>query len=340
MQINNSYQNEIKENFKHFNYGFAILKFLLSFLVLLAHCFNPKSTKNKIIINFARNRKFHVPCFFILSFYFMLKNLVTKNKKVISDRFLRLFIPYIGWALIIWITNNLMNIKNKYMFGCGFKDLKHQIIWANSYLSHFWFLWNLIVITLLFVVIIYIFNNHYLFIMQILLLFSYIAQYSGYHINNFIVNNPYFDRVTIAVLFESIPYAITGANLRYYKIIEFLQKHKIKTLIFSILIYNIIIEYRIFRYIKGINFQGINLNIISLCIIFIFSLFPSDKIKHYIISKFIMEITKYSAGVYYLHVPIRDYLKYYFNFIKRGLFIGNISIFVICNTKLIVIIMN
>ena len=62
----NSYEKEITTNKKYFNYGFAILKSLLSLLVLLAHYFNPKSTKNKIIIYLSKNRKIHVPSFFIL----------------------------------------------------------------------------------------------------------------------------------------------------------------------------------------------------------------------------------------------------------------------------------
>ena len=192
------------------------------------------------------------------------------------------------------------------------------------------YLWNLIVITFLFIIIIYISKNQFFFIIHLLLISSYVAQYSGYYLNNFIVNNPRVNKITIAVLFESIPYAVTGVTLSYYKIIDILQKHTIKTLILSIIIYNVIIDYYIFRNIKGINYQGINLNIQSLCVVFIFSLFPSDKIRDKKISKLIIGITKFSAGVYYLHVPVHDYLRYYFDIIKNGFFLGNIFIFLIC----------
>ena len=179
-------------------------------------------------------------------------------------------------------------------------------------------------------IIIYISQNQFFFIIHLLLISSYVAQYSGYYLNNFIVNNPHVNKITIAVLFESIPYAVTGVTLSYYKIMDILQKHKIKTLIISIIIYNVIVDYYIFRNIKGINYQGINLNIQSLCVVFIFSLFPSDKIRDKKISKLIIGITKFSAGVYYLHVPVHDYLRYYFDIIKNGFFLGNIFIFLIC----------
>lgn len=68
--------------------------------------------------------------------------------------------------------------------------------------------------------IIYISQNQFFFIIHLLLISSYVAQYSGYYLNNFIVNNPHVNKITIAVLFESIPYAVTGVTLSYYKIME------------------------------------------------------------------------------------------------------------------------
>ena len=86
---------------KPFNYGFAILKSILAFLVIIAHQFKSNSTQNKLILNITRERYFHVPCFFIMSFYFMFNTLYSLNPKKIFIRIIRLLIPYIGWPLII-----------------------------------------------------------------------------------------------------------------------------------------------------------------------------------------------------------------------------------------------
>ena len=192
MRYNNLYiklfpQNE-KKNVKIYNYGLAILKSLLSFLVILTHYFNPKSTKNKLILNFARNRRLHVPSFFIMSFYFMQNNLLLLKMKIILNRFLRLLIPYIGWPCIIWKINHIINIIFSKRYPDTFNDLKQQLMWGRLYLSHMWFQWNLIAITFVFIIIIFIFRRHYLFIMQIILILSYISQYSGYYLNNKFVN--------------------------------------------------------------------------------------------------------------------------------------------------------
>ena len=264
-----------------------------------------------------------------MSFYFMQSNLLLLKMKIILNRFLRLLIPYIGWAFIIWKINHIINIKFNKRFPDHFNDLKQQLMWGRLYLSHMWFQWNLIAITFVFIIIIFIFRRHYLFIMQIILILSYASQYSGYYLNNKLVNYKYFNKITIAVLFESTPFSIIGFSLGYYKVINHLQKFKMQTLILSIIIYNVISDYKIFINIRGINYQGLNLNIQSICIIFIFSLFPSEKIKDKYIAKFFDKITKYSAGIYYLHVPIHDYLRDYFNCIKTGTFFGNIILYLI-----------
>ena len=77
-------------------------------------------------------------------------------------------------------------------------------------------------------------------------------------------------------------------------------------------------------------FQGIDLIIQSISIVFIFSLFPSEKIKNEFISKFLIIITNYTAGVYYLHVPIHWYFEDYIDSIKNRTFIGAIINYLIC----------
>ena len=61
---------------KQFNYGLAILKSYLAFLVVLSHQFSKKTTKNKIILKLTKKMNYHVPCFFIMSFYFMCNNFI------------------------------------------------------------------------------------------------------------------------------------------------------------------------------------------------------------------------------------------------------------------------
>ena len=326
----------MNKNEKKFNYGIAILKSFLAFLVLIAHNFKPSSTKNKIILNFTINRRFHVPCFFIISFYLTYISLLSRDKMKIINRFSRLLIPYITWPCIIWIINNVLNelFKNRsfYKLPDSFNVLKNQLLWGNTFMLQFWFQWEILFINLLFVIIIFIFQIHYLFVLQLLLILCYYLQYSQYYlIKNYFPYFPYYCRKNILYTLTSIPYAVTGFTLGIFKIIDRLENIKMQTLIISIIIYSLISTYKIFIIIRGKGFQGIYLNIKSLCVFFIFSIFPSDKIKDKNLSKLLIITTNYSAGVFYLHVSLHSYLCRFIKIIQNKTFTGTIITYLLCN---------
>ena len=75
---------------------------ILAFWVLFYHCYN-KSIKIKKIIS---KRYFHVPTFMFLSFYYFYPNLSSRNINKITQRYERLFIPYIIWPFIVLTFNN------------------------------------------------------------------------------------------------------------------------------------------------------------------------------------------------------------------------------------------
>jgi len=93
------YQKLIKNKY---NFGLGLLKCILAFSVIRSHCFNYKSTKNKIILFLFNKRRVHVPSFFIMSFYFLYKDLILLEFNLFVIRLERLIIPYIGWPIIVF----------------------------------------------------------------------------------------------------------------------------------------------------------------------------------------------------------------------------------------------
>ena len=67
---------------KQYYLGLSILKVFLAFDVIRSHNFKITSTNNKIILLFMRNRRIHVPSFFIMSFYFTYYELILLNYKL------------------------------------------------------------------------------------------------------------------------------------------------------------------------------------------------------------------------------------------------------------------
>lgn len=64
----NKYAQVKKEKVK--NYGLSILKSVMAFLVLSHHCFNPRSTKNKIILYINKKKNTSRSYFFYHIFLF------------------------------------------------------------------------------------------------------------------------------------------------------------------------------------------------------------------------------------------------------------------------------
>ena len=321
---------KLLKNNKTINLGLSILKLILSFLVVTSHTFNKKTTNNKYILYITKQRLLHVPSFFIISFYFTQENLLSLDYKILCKRIIRLLIPYIIWPIFFWELNEYIDRKYNKVYSNSFEVLKQQLLLANRYIFPLWFNLVLIIITMFFSLIIFIFRKHSLFILQLILILSYIFQYSGYNFNNFFLRNPYYNVRSYNSIHTSIPFAVTGYTLGYYNFFDIIKKNKIKTCVFSYLTYNMIADYNIFTNINNMNYYaGINLNIQSICLILIFSLFPFFLITNNIIRKFLIFITNYTGGIYYLHVPLKKYLNKYSTDIYNGTFFGLIKIYII-----------
>lgn len=265
-----------------------------------------------------------------MSFYFTKNNLLSSNLKLFFNRLERLLIPYIIWPIIIWIINKICNYKYEGIFPVSFVILKLQLLYGSSYMTQFWFQWNLIVIYILFFLIIFIFRRQSLFILHLLLIVIYASQYSGFSYKKFYLPFPYYNKYTFSRIFGMIPLGVTGFSLGFYKIINSLQKYKLKVLLYSLSIYKTVSDYYIFRNPGGKQYYGVHINIKAVCIIFIFSLFPSDKIRNKYIKNILIYLTNYSAGVFYLHISIRNFFKFFIYDIKKGSFFGLLINYLIC----------
>ena len=326
-----------KSNKKNY-LGIEILRMILSFLIVIVHCSNFESL-NITFLKFAwGNLKFYVPTFFI-------------NK--IKQRFVRIFIfvfifiiliitlflngkdsrlmPYTFWPIIFWIRYNIYNflygIKDKEIL----KNLYYQLLIGHGFYGVFWYLFNLILISVFFIIMIKTLKKNIIFIMIILYILIYIYNYLGY--NEYIFSK-FNHRVehSIKSISSSLFYSISGFFLGSIKILNKFNKYKASYRIFiiillSILIYIIENSSKINKYFHYIFM----INIISIFLFVIFGIFPFDKIKiNNTIICFINYITKYTGGIYYLHSEVRDLLVTYYNSFKFRNLKECLIIYLIC----------
>ena len=181
--------------------------------------------------------------------------------------------------MILFIKNNILNYFSKYYLQFPLKILLLQIILgdAQKIPLHFWFLFDLIATTIIFLIILIIFKNNYIFILQLLMLFSYFLQYSTINMKLFYKLKK---QVSLGRENEFIPFAVTGFILFETDIINKLKKYKFHAFIISFIIFVLTGYYEFFSTFNGIAYHGIKLNVRSICLIFLFSLFSIEETKY------------------------------------------------------------
>jgi len=321
------YLNLSSKKNKKVNYGLELLRMLMSFWVIMNHCYK---TKNYTFYNIFFRHRFHVPTFIIISFYFLYNNLSFKNINKIKFRLEKLFLPYLIYPTIIWFISNLLYFKyNTFKAEYCFKPLIMQFLIGRGIYGVLWFHFNLILLTILFYIISFIFTKHYLFILQILAIISYLMQYSNLNFKFFI---QYKDSIKFSVGYfaETFPLAVTGLTLASLNIMQKLEKIRFKIIFFLSIFIFILFKYKIFVIIKGFGKQGLMLNVGSLSFFILFYLLPLENIKNSLIVVFIKYITNYTAGIYFLHIIIYKFLKNYIKLVIQKRILGCIIIYLVC----------
>lgn len=288
-----------KNNKTDKNYGIAILRVLLALMVVIDHFYNIHLKKGFIHILY-----YHIPTFFLISFYFTYNTFSTYNISKIKSRFERLIIPYIGWNLISWILQNIYFYIFKKQCHHKLSDLFHTLLNGHILVLALWFQNILILTTIVFTIIVFSFKNEYLLILQILFIISYGLQYSGYNYYFFKSHFSVFYYNTYGRFFSTVPNSISGFYIAQHKILDKLKKYKIRTLILSFIILVIISKYKFDNSIIMFKYGGLRLNTASICIFLLFFYLPFKKDMNRRIKKILDIITNYTAGIYFSHTLI------------------------------------
>ena len=321
--MNNSllYMNEniINYNFKSTknNLGIQILRFLLCFWVVIMHCSYVKKEHKKYL-----SKGFHVPTFFLISFFFYYPNIYNKNIDKIISRFQRLLLPYIFWPLIALIFQK--NNDHEHVL----RNILSQILIGAPIHGIFWFQFNLIFLSLFFAIILFVFNTYGSKILAFLGLFCYYLHLSSL-IYKLLINYSFAFKNNIGSLLEVMPLSVNGCFLNSINLLFIARKFSIY---FYFILLLILFKYDIFINRPGFRYSNISLNIISSSILFIlFGALPIEKIKknNYIILV-IKYLTQFTGGIYYSHIIVRDFLqRYSFSFLKRN-YTDSLIIYIIC----------
>lgn len=308
------------------NIGIEILRMILCFRIVLLHYYR---SKNKFILKLRENL-FQVPCFFLISFYYLYSTISKKDVQKMKLRIEKLSIPYILYPIIVWSINNLMFLLIKYnRFGrlLSLKELKTHIIIGRgiSGICVLWFLFNMIILTLFFFILSFLLKKQFFFYIRIIALISYLIQYSG-------INNSFFNQYTIKIsisvgnLVETFPLAFVGFYLSSSNFYQKLLNNRMTYILYSSFFFYLISEYNIFSKLKGQASPGLKSLIVPILLFNIFYLIPFERIYPKILI-IINYITRYTKGIYCMHYCIQNYVRKYLD--PKATLIGCVILYII-----------
>ena len=298
--------------------GIEFLRIFFSFNILLMHCINRFIYKKQL---YNINKAFvsmGVRVFFIIAFYFSYDLFSSKKITLIKRRFQRLLIPYIIWPMIIYIYKKYISYSFPYKKNYELKIICYQFLIGNGIAGIFWFSYNLIFISLMLAIIIFIIKNNIIF-----LLISSIPIYLYYRSNYYKI---FFLNYKEIVVFSNRPLASTyilgviGLSLSYFKMIDKANKKKF----FLIICCSTFLLLSILYYEKIKKF-GFLLYLFTISLIVLFTIIPFYKLK---IENIIKLISLHSGGVYYIHNNINSLINQHLIF-RYNLTKGTITICIV-----------
>lgn len=317
-----------RKNKRKIYLGIEILRMILSFLIVIVHLYYKGYARKPILLFPFQNLCFYIPTFFIISFYFSYNCFISKNIVKINHRFKRILIPYFILPHIFWLRNNFYNYYYRTHLQSKFKNLYYQLLIGCGLHGVFWFHFNLIFISVLFIIIIFLFTKRYLLILLIIGIISYNFNYTKLRKVFFLNYNFIPVSHSIKPLTNNLIFAIIGFYLSLIHILNKLYKCRIAVIIIMIFLIYLIKKYQKIFFIYHF-FNELMVILVSTSLFIFFGLIPLDKIKNSIIIFIIKQITSYTGGIYYLHPEIREsFLKKWSKLVRLRTFKGCLLVYI------------
>ena len=319
--------NQVKQK-KNINIGIELLRSALCLWIVIHHTANYKKEHKKYL-----QKKFHVPTFFVLSFYFYYPTVSRRIIKKVKSRFERLLYPYIFWPIMTLIINNIL-IKYtslvKSRAKITIKDFFIQLLFGTKYCKIFWFQFNLIFISFCLTIFSLIFKESLLIILQYLGIISLYINLLGINFNFFISYNLLI-RISLGTLIEIIPLAVIGCIFSSLNLLSKIKKLKLYTQLILFFMIYLMFQYDLFIFYKGFMYSNILLYIFSSTILLLsFGSLNFNNLNK--LTDLIKVATQFTGGIYYIHP---NFIKYvlFFTKIRRTYFIAFIiyyTCYIIC----------
>lgn len=188
-----------------------------------------------------------------------------------------------------------------------------------------WFQFDLIVISIIICIIIFLFRNNYALVILkslIPLFFIFNKKYENYLI--------IYKRIgSIKRLSGSFIYSISGFLLGSISALENLSNKRKKVFLLIIPVIILVSQYKNIIRISN-RFGIIIIDIVAIILFFNFAVIPLENYPKNFIKQIIKILTSYTGGIYYIHYGVRSIFSPYFKIIKNCNLISCIVNYLLC----------
>lgn len=319
-----------KSKYDKINYGLSLLKMLLAFEVLLGHFADWKEYDPRYVWPFRELVSLAVPCFVIISFFFLANSFLSRDEGKFKSRMEKLLIPQIGWAFIYYVIYLVIDLTLHVGLHEGFMDLVWQLLTGHSrYLNAtMWYQVDIIVISFIFYLIFKFFDNKKALVtLLLLMLFCYFLQISG--INVALFGELIFElKYPLGRIAEVIPFAVIGFLIQYFKVFDRIKRYRyiIMPLCVVLFMAGFYVPWPVF---KDFGFSGFAKPYLALCIVTFAYMVPLEYVS-LSIKKAILTISNYSLGIYCIHRLINTLMNVFVPSFQIGSFERCIVLYIVC----------
>ena len=303
------------ERSKKLNLGINILRMWMAFEVILLHRMSWKGYDGLFFNFLKRCELFSVPVFMIIAFYFSTKAIEEQDPAKIRNRFIRLIIPQVGWAIICWIAYVLMDIVFMHQLSHNFMDLIIAIISGcrETVNPSTWFQCVLIILTAFYCFVFHVFDKKKAWIIvYVSFIVSLLIQFNGSYYD-FFENTPYEVTNTIGRIFEVMPFTCIGMFLKHIEVYKLFENIRIPAIALCGLLF-IVGFYIPFPQFKGF-FAGPYTVYMSTLLFICFLLFPLENVKEKA-RNVIITVTRFTLGIYCAHRLVYGIMDVVYELIK------------------------
>lgn len=321
---------------KNYNYGLAVLRIMMTFVVVLCHFWNSDDSFTGIALFFHKLKPLAVPTFLLMAFFFFEKSLHACSLSSLKKRISRLLVPHICWAFIYFgVEIILSKFFNIILYDTEY-NMYLQLFWqvllgsAKNLAPQFWYQSVLILYTILVWLIFKFIKSDKAYIL--LLAFtaaSLFLQYSGINALWF-GGLEYEQRYTLGRFVEMLPYIPVGLIIAKSGLVKILKKIKWVLLPLSAMIFVFLNNST--RFTTGdFGYGGIYLLFTSTLIFLFFSILPISVLPKPFCAV-IMFVSKYAFGIFCSHFLVGRIFNYYITYfgIQISEFLGCVAIWAIC----------